>query len=482
MILKNLNQKKYTENISFFLINLFIISNLIFWDFTIFDLNIKNFYLIFFLSFFFINKKVDIKKFTFLLFILGIIIFHSLIENIDSNRLVKVSILFYLTIFFIFFNFDKIKDTLGNCIIYCYYIIVSYFFLYVPIKLLQLENFNNLFDFLFYKFSIYCNGLNINSLNLIFSENSHLGMIFPALHLYYILKTKNNLYLFIFLNVLTILIIILFNSLTMFMSYFIFFVIYFFLLIFKKLKTEKKTIFSIFVIFSIVLFFMLSFQGCKVKFFDIFYSYLYKKIDVIENVTTVDKLNNKNNIENKKFYKNNEKINNILNTLYENVKNHNNLFEYDEEKAIKFQEDLAFHHPNVSSLTYVKHARLTLIALKDKPFGWGLNNYGLAFFKYSDDIEMNIANHFRNRHMFANYNDGASNLFKLLVEFGILNIFIFFTIFKFFKSDVDIYLKIFLTGLTLTTFVRGAGYFNASFLFCIVLITMMTYKKFRLFE
>ena len=47
---------------------------------------------------------------------------------------------------------------------------------------------------------------------------------------------------------------------------------------------------------------------------------------MIENVTTVDKLNNKNNIENKKFYKNNEKINNILNTLYENVKNHNNLF------------------------------------------------------------------------------------------------------------------------------------------------------------
>ena len=479
MILKFFSQKNNTEKINFFFINLFIISNLIFWDFKIIGSNIKNFYLIFFLSFFFINKKIDIKKFIFLVTFLGFIILHSTLENLDINRMIKISILFYLIIFFVFFNFDNILNKLDNCIINCYFFLVLYFSSYVPIKLLKFENKENIFDYLIYKVSVYCNGLNINSLNLIFSENSHLGMILPALHSYYIFKSKNNLFFFIFFNILTVLIIILFNSLTMFVSYLIFFSIYLFLLILKKVKLKKKIIISFSMLFLLILFFLLNFQGCKVKVFDIYYSYLYQSenIEVSTAKESLDK-DNKDNKDNKENKEN--KINIILKKIFENVKQNKQLINFNEDNVIKFKENIEKHHPNVSSLTYVKHAKLTLLSLKDKPFGWGLNNYGSAFLKYSKEIEAKIPDHFRNRHMFANYNDGSSNMFKLLVEFGIFNILLFFTFLKFVRSDIDIYLKVFLIGLFFTTFVRGAGYFNASFLFCIVLITMMTYKKFRL--
>ena len=470
MILKFFSQKNNTEKINFFFINLFIISNLIFWDFKIIGSNIKNFYLIFFLSFFFINKKIDIKKFIFLVTFLGFIILHSALESLDINRMIKISILFYLIIFFVIFNFDNILSKLDNCIINSYFFLVFYFSSFIPIKLLKFDNKENFFDYLIYKFSVYCNGININSLNLIFSENSHLGMILPALHSYYIFKSKNNLIFFIFLNFLTFLIIILFNSLTMFVSYIIFFSIYLFSLILKKVKLKKKIIISFCMLFFLILFFLLNFQGCKIKFFDISYSYLYKS----ENKENISVLTTKETLDK-------ENITNILlEKFFKNVKQNNQLISFNQDNALKFKDNLEMHHPNVSSLTYVKHARLTLLSLKDKPFGWGLNNYGSAFIKYSEEVEANIADHFRNRHMLANYNDGSSNMFKLLVEFGIFNILLIFIFLKFVRSDIDIYLKIFLIGLLFTTFVRGAGYFNSSFLFCIVLITMMTYKKFRL--
>ena len=123
---------------------------------------------------------------------------------------------------------------------------------------------------------------------------------------------------------------------------------------------------------------------------------------------------------------------------------------------------------------------MALMSLVDKPLGWGLNNYTSAFFNYSNKIEDLSGLHFKNRHMNANYSDGSSNLFKLLVEFGLISIFIFFIIFKFIKSNIDPILKIFILGLIITSFVRAAGYFNSAFLLCIIIMIASSYKEFKL--
>ena len=130
--------------------------------------------------------------------------------------------------------------------------------------------------------------------------------------------------------------------------------------------------------------------------------------------------------------------------------------------------------------TYAKHLKMTLMSLVDKPLGWGLNNYTSAFFNYSNRIENLSGLHFKNRHMNTNYSDGSSNLFKLLVEFGLISIFIFFIIFKFIKSNIDPTLKIFILGLIFTSFVRAAGYFNSGFLLCLIIMIASSYKEFKL--
>lgn len=553
----NFNQLNFTrQKLNFFFIGLFVISNLILWDFNVFDKNIKNFYLIFIVSFFLTFQKINYKNLIYIFIVLSIISIHSIFNSNDFIRLIKINILLYLTVFLIFLHLDLILKNIKNYIFISYYIIICFFYTLVPIKFYSVFGssqsiLNNIWTHLNFKFTVYCNGLNINSFNFIFSENSHIGMIFPALHFFYILKSKSNIYIFLFLNLLAFILIIFFSSLTMFVSYIIYFTLYFVFFLFKKVKLKLRSTVTITLITIFLLAFLSSFSGCKLKFFDIAYSFLFKddlKISstrVIQSFENISKDNPpkfviKNcNIDNKKLkdkiykiynspiiYKNQciistvstlndlniffdnpnieiheigldeiqfylktikdeskilkkSFINKNLQKIYKNIKkdSQNEIYK---KHSIKLNEKIINHHPNVSSLTYAKHLKMTLISIIDKPLGWGFNNYSSAFFNYSDKIEENIGLHFKNRHMFTNHSDGSSNLFKLIVEFGFFNIFIIYLIYRFFRSDIDPILKIFILGLILTSFVRAAGYFNAAFLLCIVIMIASSFKKFRL--
>ena len=229
------------SKINFILIGLFVISNLIFWDFVVYGYNIKNFYLVFIICFFLKDKKINYKNLSYLFIALIALTLHSIPYILDINQWIKVNLLFYLTIILIFLNFEIILKNIQNYIFISFYSIIFYFFTFVPVKFILVfkDSQNIIYDIwnhLVHKFSIYCNGLNINNFNLIFNENSHIGMVFPALHFFYILKSKHNIYVYLLFNALSLCIIALFSSLTMFVSYLICISLYFFFFYLKKLS------------------------------------------------------------------------------------------------------------------------------------------------------------------------------------------------------------------------------------------------------
>ena len=467
------------SKINFILISLFVISNLIFWDFAVYGYNIKNFYLFFIICFFLKDKKIDYKNLSYLIIVLIALTLHSLPHIFDIDQWMKVNLLLYLTVILVFLNFDIILKNLQNYILISFYIVVFYFFIFVPIKFFLFfkdsQNIiNDIWNHLAHKFTIYCNGLTINNFNLIFNENSHLGMVFPALHFFYVLKSKHNIYVYLLFNALSLCIIVLFSSLTMLVSYLICISLYFLFFLFKKVKLKKNSVLIILILSTFIGIFLSSFLGCKIKFFDVAYSLLFKE-DSVSITKQIEKTIDKEN------YKP-SKVNKILEKIFIEIKKDNDQDKINNKQYTILKDGLFDHHPNVSSLTYSKHLKMTLISLVDKPLGWGLNNYASAFFNYSNKIEDLSGLHFKNRHMNANYSDGSSNLFKLLVEFGLVSIFIFFIIYKFIKSNVDPILKIFILGLIFTSFVRAAGYFNSAFLLCIIIMIASSYKEFKLIK
>ena len=95
--------------------------------------------------------------------------------------------------------------------------------------------------------------------------------------------------------------------------------------------------------------------------------------------------------------------------------------------------------------------------------GYGFQNYSYAHIKYLQDVEL-IYVQLKD----YNYNDGASNFAKLIVEFGVFN-FLFLILFVLFliNKNINLQLKIFIITIIITQLIRGAGYFNGSFAFFI---------------
>ena len=79
-----------------------------------------------------------------------------------------------------------------------------------------------------------------------------------------------------------------------------------------------------------------------------------------------------------------------------------------------------------------------------------------------------------------NYNDGASNLAKLVVEFGIFSVLLFiFFIYWGLSNRVSVITKIFFIPFVATQLIRGAGYFNGGFLLIVLLmISTMIYSNY----
>ena len=82
----------------------------------------------------------------------------------------------------------------------------------------------------------------------------------------------------------------------------------------------------------------------------------------------------------------------------------------------------------MSSEVYIVSFNIAKQSILEKPFGYGFNNYHLAFKKYID--KMSVTNPLTKK---LNVHDASNNFAKLAAELGIFSIFIFM-FFKFYFS------------------------------------------------
>ncbi len=285
-----------------------------------------------------------------------------------------------------------------------------------------------------------------------FSENSHIGFISTSLISYLIIKIKKiDVYLLTLL--LFYLFLILNFSLTIFFSLLIM-SLYFLIFYYKKFNIFQRLIIIFIITFS--------FYNINVNFsaIDKLYNLIEIdnwKINKIENtVFKKDDVNSNINLDSNKKLKilnTNKKIN-----IIKKIENKNS------NKEIK----------NLSSEVFIVSLNVAKLAIWDRPFGYGINNYHLAFKKYINEIT--ITNRITSK---LNVFDASNNLAKMITEFGIFSFLILYIFLKFlFSSKISFEYKfIIFPALFTQTFLRGAGYFNGGYILYSVLVCYLLYKS-----
>jgi hypothetical protein len=269
--------------------------------------------------------------------------------------------------------------------------------------------------------------------NNIFNENSHLGMIAPAVIFYSFFYTLNNNKYFIFFIFFIFFIICLITSSLTLLAGLALCIILFFIFNYKDMKFY---LFFFFVLLVLVSMLLLDKQQCSAK--------LKSLSSHIANHITIDPL--------------------IKNTDNKNLDNIN----LDMPQA-KFY--------NTTIAVYARAATISLNSFLERPLGWGLNRYISSFEYFKVKIPSQIGDNDIN---LLNTKDGANIFFKLIVEFGIFTFVILFFIFKYFISNkILIEEKFFFISIVVVQLSRGAGYFNGGFLLCmcIILISILTKLK-----
>ena len=287
--------------------------------------------------------------------------------------------------------------------------------------------------------------LNISLSNSIYMENSHLAMMSIAVFfscIYILVQAKKINILFLLLFLIEILIVLNNLSTTYFVCYFISQIVLLFFF-FKKINI-KFWIFTI-LLLSINSYLFFSDKNCTVKVTDI------KVKDILD-----EKLEKQDNI-------------------------------------------------NLTTLVYKRSAILVLNTLKDHSLGWGIDGMDDATQNLMDGYDTStcdLPKNWEDKHkptclnndnllvsefnkikksapfrlISMNYKDGLSNLLKMFTEFGIFAFIIFFFFIKYILNIKNIHsYHLFIIILFVTMCIRGAGYFNGGFIFC--LLEFFYYKK-----
>jgi len=270
---------------------------------------------------------------------------------------------------------------------------------------------------------------------------------------------------------------------------------------YKKINNQFLLLTTAFLIITIFIFFTSS--SCMKRFQDVGrVAQTYKEIqnlnvkknkNLIKN-TINEKKNKKVILEyqndlNKKFneyYAEYHASYNKLFHLMENfekneirIKNVRKRLIYLEKKLNEFDKDkFKIVHSNLSTnLTtqvYLRSFYILLEAIKEKPLGWGLNNYYLASTEYRYKVPfINPATVFLNSH------DASNNFVKLITEFGVFGLFLLVIITLIcLNQKIDYRVKIFFMPLIITQLIRGAGYFSGGFIFALnILIILYIFKS-----
>lgn len=443
---------KYLEKKEIFISIIILSISILFWDIKIQNLFQSKFLILLILPYFIIDtlkNNLNIKIIIGNLLMVIVIYIHlilNLITEISNYAIFSLIFLFLLSLISlrVTTNFEKIL--FESCKIFI--LIINFLIL---IDLFLSEYF--LYDHIELKNGLCAIFTSENRIIIgpIFSESSHFGMTAVGVTLYLLLSFKN-LNNFYKLNFVTFVLLtfIFFGSLTL---YFGLIVTSLFIL---TLRLSKKYILLLSVIFLNTLI-ILNFDNCYLRISqikDMKNVYSLKKFNKFDYVFEFFEKNFFNKIEKVLSIDKSKITNKDVNTILGNTDDKN-----DNEKN-KFI--------NITTIIHINHFNFAAETLQKKPLGVGFQNYMNYAIEYAMEEKFILT---YSNQKFMNINDGASNLNKLVTEFGYLNIlFGILFIIILFKSKFSNQTKCFILGIVLTQLIRGAGYFNGGFLFVILIL------------
>jgi hypothetical protein len=141
--------------------------------------------------------------------------------------------------------------------------------------------------------------------------------------------------------------------------------------------------------------------------------------------------------------------------------------------------DLLLNKNNdISIAVFLNSSKVTFFSVKEKFYGYGLNNYESSHAKQM--VNNIVPTHFEA--YFLNYNDASSNLWKLICELGIFSgLFLFILIKYIFSKNILVGHKLFFISIILLQFIRGAGYVNGGFAFSFAMMLTHFFNNTTLF-
>ena len=412
-------QKNFISSIGIIIFSL----SIFFWDQNLTDFPLRFLYLIILpLS---LYKIFSTSNYEYLILfpIASLLLIHYFVlnffylKNIEAQNLIKILIvIFTFIVIKTFINF--IKENFTKILDFFLYFFCVYFFIYIYYHNINFEKFLDIGCS--FTSGFFSNNDQIKSNFIkIFKENSHFGMMSVPLSTFYIMNLElvkknfiKNLFIFIFL------LIVFFNfSFTFFAGLLLSFFIL--LTLFNKKFLKNYIILALLLILS-------------------FFTILNKSGSSCE-----------------------EKKNDI-----------NQMLGYDVSK--NSEEYSSQNYLGLSNAVYAQAAYVSYFTLRDKPFGWGFDNYKYAYDKYYDATK-NLTYSFYKEGKKYNREDGSNNLFKLVTEFGFFSLLLFiFIIIIFFSKKINPSIIFFsIPLLTTQTFFRGAGYFNGGYLIILTIIILL---------
>jgi len=301
---------------------------------------------------------------------------------------------------------------------------------------------------------------------ILFKENSHISILAPSIILYSIYKIQNSK-IFFYKLILVLFIFLLYTKST---SIFFIGIITSFIIIyiFNRKKFNKKITIIYFLLIFLLGYNFVSDYACQ-KRLTIITSYITQS-------TANLNLKIQNIFSNKKIEEKNYAFEYNKKLLKKCMKNKN--CDY---KKLNFQNsNKVLNNINLSTGVIIMSGEVTIKAFKEKPWGWGLNNYAQAHTYLNNNNQLDLLEDFANHHVIRRLNnsDGSSTALKLIVELGLFSIIIFTIIFLYLLSNkIPIEEKLFYLPLIFMQFLRGVGYFNSGFLIILIFVTLSYFNR-----
>ena len=406
------------------------------------------------------NQIFNFQKYIiiFILFIVAhffiIKIYYS--EIVSKSEIMNLSYLILLSVIYCHYR-DFISDNFKK--ILTLYLIIFVLFSIFEGMLIQSKIYNygqcNNDLFLINLIKSY---LKISLTNSIYLENSHLAMMTVAVFfssLYILVKEKKNDILFLLLFSIEVIIVLNNLSTTYFVAYF-FSHITLLLFFFKKLSIKYWIIIFLFLFMNSYLFF--SDKHCVVKITD------FSLQDVSEDILDRGMSRGESNpnlttgiymrsiIVAKKTL-----LNHSLGWGIDGMDNAN-------KSLLNNYKQCDTDTINITSKNINQSKKIGMINRCNHRVPYNIKGYNEKFGTFYPLKELNLK-------------DGLSNSLKLFTEFGIFAFIFYFYFLKYLLNikNINSY-NIFIIVLFITLSIRGAGYFNGGFIFC--LLEFFYYKKF----